>query len=238
LAAIDQLLAGLVRPGPPRAGFVRRAPAGIRAGGCVLLCLSASFNPITVAHLALLQTAESALPPDESLLLLSVANVDKAPSGLPLPTRVRILEAVAAAKPGISVALASHGRFLDKAQALRAHYPPDTRCVFVVGFDTLVRLFDPRYYDDLPGSLAVLFAASEFVAANRQPAPPEALRGFLRRPEVAPYAHRIHPVTLPAGVAAISATEVRRRLRLDEPLDALVPAEALPLLRAWGAASR
>jgi nicotinic acid mononucleotide adenylyltransferase len=230
---IRRLIDELDPAGPPRLGFVRRAPRPVGPAGGTLLCLSASFNPITQAHLRLLAEAGALVPPDEILLLLSLANVDKGVSGLPVARRVRLLLTVAEGRPGLSVALASHGRFVDKAAAVRTAYPPGTRVHFLVGFDTLVRLFDPRYYTDCRAALATLFAQSHFVAANRAPAAAEELRAFLARPDVAPYRARIRSILLPAEVAALSATDVRRRLAQGESVAGLVPPETLDLLEAW-----
>jgi nicotinamide-nucleotide adenylyltransferase len=185
---------------------------------------------VTAAHLALLAAGAAVAPADETLLLLAVGNVDKAPSGIPLAGRVALLQAVAERRADVSIVLASHGRFVDKARALRPHYPSGTSLTFVVGFDTLVRLFDPKYYADPPAALGELFAGSAFVAANRAPDPPEALAAFLARPEVRPYARRILPVTLPDAIASGSATEVRARIARGEPVADLVPPETLGVL--------
>jgi nicotinic acid mononucleotide adenylyltransferase len=228
--ALQRALSDLGPGGPPTLAFVRRALQGIRGTGGTLLCLSASFNPVTLAHLQLIQAAAGIAPPDEVLLLLSLANVDKEMSGLPLERRVRLLLALADSRPHFSVALASHGRFVEKLAAIRAVYPDGTRPVFLLGFDTLLRLFDARYYADREAALATLFAGCRCLAANRAPHSPSAVAEFLARPEVAPYAGRIGIVQLPGDIAAVSATEVRRRLASGEPVAGLVPPEVLPLL--------
>jgi nicotinic acid mononucleotide adenylyltransferase len=229
-ARVAKLLATVEPAGEPRMAFLRRAPNGIRARPGTLLCLSASFNPITVAHVRLIDESSRLVPLDEVLLLLARANVDKSVEGFPLARRLAILTRFAETRPAYSVAAVSHGRFFDKAQAILAQYPPGIRLVFIVGLDTLVRLFDPKYYDDRDAALATLFATSEVIAANRAPEPPEAMAAFLGRPEVVPFAHAIHCIRLPPDVAAISATEVRRRLAEGRSVDGLVPAEIRPLL--------
>jgi nicotinamide-nucleotide adenylyltransferase len=229
--ALAGLLASLDPKGPPRLAFVRRASDGIRERPGTLLCLSASFNPLTVAHVWLIQEASRKVFPDEVLLLLARANVDKAISGLPLERRLTLLARFVETRPSFSVAACSHGRFVDKVEAIRAHYPASTRLIFTVGFDTLVRLFDRKYYADRDTSLSALFKASEFIAANRTPDPPEAVTIFLARPEVSPSAHRIRVIQLPPQIAAVSATQVRARLSRGEPVAELVPPEILPMLR-------
>jgi nicotinamide-nucleotide adenylyltransferase len=229
---LQRALSALRPGGPPHLAFLRRAPQPIRAAGGTLLCLSASFNPVTLAHLRLIEAAARVAPPDEVLLLLSVANVDKAVSGLPLAERLRLLLALAERRPAFSVALASHGRFVDKLAAIQAAYPEHVQPVFLLGFDTLVRLFEPRYYADRAVALARLFTGCRCLAANRAPHPPGALTAFLARPDVAPYADRIGVLQLPDDVAAVSATDIRARLARGEPVADLVPPEVLPLLTA------
>jgi len=235
--AMLELLAGLDPEGPPRMAFARRAPAGIGERAGHLLCLSASFNPLTTAHVWLIQEASRIFPPDEVLLLLARANVDKPLEGFPLERRLGLLVRFVESHPAFSVAACSHGRFVDKVEAMRPHYPAGTRLAFILGFDTLVRLFDPKYYADLNASLSALFGASEFIAANRAPDPPEAVASFLTRPDVAPYAHRIHMIQLPAEIAAMSATQVRTRVARGGPIAGLVPPEIEPLLTAGHASA-
>lgn len=227
---LADLLAGLDPKGTPRLGYVRRAPGGIAERPGHLLCLSASFNPMTLAHVRLIQGASRIRPPDEILLVLAKANVDKTVTGFPLVRRLTLLHRFAESHPTVSVAAISHGRFVDKMQAIRPHYPEGTRLTFILGFDTLIRLWDPRYYADRDASLLALFAECDIVVANRAPDPPEAVEAFLTRPDVRPYANRIRVIQLPAEIAAISATDVRARLAHGQPIAGLVPPEIQPLL--------
>ena len=220
-----EILAGLTVAERPRLAFLRRAPSGLGDAPGMLLCLSASFNPLTVAHVALIRAAGRLAPPDEVLLLLAAANVDKTIAGLPLEARLDLLLRYAAPRPEISVGAVAHGRFVDKLEAIRAVYPAPTRVVFPLGFDTLVRLFDPKYYTDRSAALACLFAGSEFAVADRAPARPGEIEAFLARPEVSPFAPRIHPIRLPDDCARMSATLVRSRLSRGECVDGLVPPE-------------
>jgi nicotinamide-nucleotide adenylyltransferase len=228
----EAALKSLDSAGPPRLAFLRRAPEGIRTGPGTLLCLSASFNPLTVAHLALGEEAARIIPPDETLFLLARANVDKPVAGLPLARRLALLTRYAAGRSTLSVAAVSHGRFADKATAILPQYPPGTRLLFALGFDTLIRLFDRKYYTDMEAELSGLFAVAEILAANREPAAPAAVRAFLDRPDVRPFRSRIHPIRLPVEIAALSATTVRERMAGRESLVGLVPPEIRPFLQS------
>lgn len=222
---IAEMLAGLNSAEPPRLAFLRRALVGVAVPSETLLCLSASFNPMTVAHAALIREGSRLVPAQETLLLLATANVDKHGEGLPMEMRFDLLLRFADSRPNVSVAAVGHGRFVDKLEAIRAAYADATRVVFLLGLDTLVRLFDPKYYTDREASLTRLFEGSECVVANRGANAPSAVAAFLARPEVSPFAHRIHPVRLPTDVAAVSATQVRAKLSRGEPIARFVPPE-------------
>jgi nicotinamide-nucleotide adenylyltransferase len=232
--SVSDVLIELASVGPPRLAYLRRAPAGLNRVRGTLLCLSASFNPMTTAHAGLIQEASRVFSPGEVLLLLAVANVDKAVTGLPLAARLELLRRFAESRPTTSVAVVGHGRFVDKMDAILPAYPADTRLVFLLGFDTLVRLFDPKYYTHPAVALARVFEGSECAVANRDPEPQEAIDAFLARPDVAPFAHRIRVIRLSADLAAVSATDVRARLAQGEPVVGLVPPEIqAPLEAAW-----
>lgn len=55
---------------------------------------------------------------------------------------------VAAHVAAVDVAVTKHARFLDKAKELETHYEGVDEFVFLVGFDTLVRIFDIKYYPE------------------------------------------------------------------------------------------
>jgi len=199
--------------------FARPAPTGLHGSSGTLLCLSASFNPLTRAHWGL------------------VANADKTIAGLPLAVRLALLERFAQSRPTVSVAATGPGRFIDKLSVIRTAYPAGTRIVFLLGFDTLVRLCDPKYYQDRDAALATLFAGCECVVAGRPPDPPEAVAVLRSTPPLARYQSRIHAVQLPTELAPITATATRAQLAKGEVPDS-VPEEIRPLLAAWAVAHR
>lgn len=227
--ALARILDSLDPQGSPRIAFIRRADRTLRPGGR-LGAFSASFNPLTRAHAKLIELARDRFALDEVVLILAKANVDKEVFGLPLDARLWLLARYAEGRPYLAVAAASHGRFADKARCLRAAYPPATEIAFIVGYDTLVRIFDPRYYRDPAAEIRLLLADVRFIAANRGAQGTEALRTFLARPDVAPFAGRIDPLELDPVHAAISSTLVRDRLASGRDVSDLVPPEVLPLL--------
>ena len=189
--------------------------------------LDASFNPLTLAHEALVHHAQNAFNFDEIVLLLAKANVDKALFGADLGQRLAMMVNYADSNTQLdtclSVAGCSHARFIDKAHALRAHFAPDTQIYFLVGHDTLIRIFDPHYYTDMPAELKELFSLCHIVSANRGNQTQDAFYTFMSRPECAPFANRVHPLQLPSSFGNISSTEVRNRIRAADPITDLVP---------------
>jgi len=208
--------------------WIHRARPGARRIGV----LSASFNPPTRAHVALLEAASGAARLEESVLLLALTHVEKPLSGFPLPERLAMLQAIARGRPGWSVALCNRPRFFEKARALREAVGAGPELFFVMGGDTLVRLFDPRYYPDVPMEAALegFFAAARVLVAPRPPWDRPALEAFLEAPGRRAYRGRVDFLALPPAFAAISSSEVRRRLAGGEPVEGLVPPEILPWL--------
>ncbi len=189
--------------------------------------LDASFNPFTLAHKALVHHAQDAFNFDEIVLLLAKTNVDKALFGADLGQRLAMMVNYADSDTRLgtclSIAGCSHARFIDKAHALRAHFLHDTQIYFLVGHDTLIRIFDPRYYTDMPAELEVLFSLCHIVSANRENPSQEVFHRFMTRPECVPFANCVHPLLLPPSFGNISSTEVRKRIKARETITDLVP---------------
>jgi nicotinic acid mononucleotide adenylyltransferase len=223
LTRLRAFVAGFDPSGQPRADFIRRARAGLDGSGQRLLVLDASFNPMTLAHEWMAVQARDTVGAGEVVLMLSRANVDKEVHGADLGERLATLLAYSEERPDTSVVGCSHARFVDKAEALAALYPEHTLFHFVLGYDTLERLFAPKYYGDMQEELSRFFARSRVVAANRGPHSPADLQAFLRRPVCRPYVDRIAVIHLPEALATISSTQVRERIRLGLPIEDLVP---------------
>ena len=198
--------------------------------------LDASFNPLTLAHEALVRYAHAAFGFDEIVLLLAKANVDKALFGADLGQRLAMMARYADAVDDLclSVAGCSHARFIDKASALRPHFPSDAQCCFLVGHDTLIRIFDPRYYADMSAELHALFSLCHLISANRAPFDRDAFQRFMARPECAPFAARIHPLQLPLSFGDISSTSVRDRIAKGASIADLVPQSVAQFIETFG----
>jgi nicotinate (nicotinamide) nucleotide adenylyltransferase len=234
-ARLETLIERLNPQGAPQLGWVHRASKRITAIGGKLGVFSGSFNPMTVAHIEMIRTAQETYKLDEILLILAKANVDKGVFGLSLADRLLMLREYAARREQLSVAACSHGRFIEKVQALKPAYPPDTRISFIVGYDTLIRIFDPRYYTDLHGELARLFSQCRLIVANRQGRDAANVQQFLSAQGFQRYAPYIDPIQLPDFFKEISSTDIRHRMQEGRSIRHLVPAEIETFLKAINA---
>ena len=115
----------------PRTGWSNAPPVNP-------IMLSGSFRPLHRAHRALLQAGLRVLGNDLTPCFeISVRNVEKPEIALAdLDARVAQFE-----KPNDIVVITRAATFLEKARLM-----PGT--TFVIGYDTAIRLFDDRFYDD------------------------------------------------------------------------------------------
>ena len=85
-----------------------------------------------------------------ALLLLAKQNADKAVVGASLVQRMQMMELLAADDDTgrTCCGLTGHALFVDKAAALQALCAPGARVHMLVGFDTWIRITDPKYYSE------------------------------------------------------------------------------------------
>ncbi|KAJ5373349.1 Cytidylyltransferase [Penicillium concentricum] len=137
-----------------------------------LYVLDSSFNPPTRAHLRIASTAllENPKPRPRLLLLLATQNADKPSKPASFEDRLVMMELFArdlrahlASSPAFAGSGFTHGietlplidigvtkkpYFVDKAAAIEASdsYPVALEQVHLTGYDTLIRIFDSKYY--------------------------------------------------------------------------------------------
>ncbi len=188
--------------------------------------LPASFNPPTIAHVELLERAKDVAGVATSVALLTTRNVDKGPSGATYEQRVAMLLALELPATGVFVSNAA--RIADQASALRSTFPAQ-QFDFVVGYDTLVRLFDRTYYhEDLARILDDYFSHHRVIAATRGDHGLDAIGAFLNAESAArDYAERIVPLDLGEELAGVSSTEAREQIRVGRRSPATSSGSAL-----------
>jgi len=190
-----------------------------------LMVLDSSFNPPTRAHMHLLTSCMQRFGAARALLLLAKQNADKAVVGASLVQRLQMMGMLANADDSgrTCCGLTAHPLFVDKAAALQALCAPGARVHMLVGFDTWIRITDPKYYGEgqMLAVLSRLFTAVDVVVASRDPAaagnmPPlstaEQELAVLSLP-AAVMRGRLHFVETDAEVAQMSSSDVREALR-------------------------
>ncbi|KNC99274.1 nicotinamide-nucleotide adenylyltransferase [Spizellomyces punctatus DAOM BR117] len=118
---------------------------------------------------------------DAYLLLFATKNADKALSGTSVTDRLLMMEAlVQTVAPKcdvpddrIGIAITTRGIFLDKAHALHSLLSSDGIAPvflhFIMGYDTIIRFFDPKYYknSNMDTDMEVFFRSSRIICADR-----------------------------------------------------------------------
>ena len=158
-----------------------------------LLVLDSSFNPPTLAHQrmalsALLDHGQTDAYSDKKhasrvLLLLAINNADKAPKPAAFPQRLAMMYIFAqdllrsstteltqqhqrhrCGCEAVDIAVTTEPYFHAKAHAIAAsEFYRDPEQVYLTGFDTLIRIFNPKYYG--PGGMAA--SLEPFFARSR-----------------------------------------------------------------------
>lgn len=174
--------------------------------------LLGAFDPPTNAHVAIARAASEALGVPAAFCVTKVVLDRPDDRLLSSDDRLRVLDALAD-EEGLGLAEADRGTYLEVGRALRAQ-TPGMDVTFVVGSDKLSQLADPRFYPDGRAGVDATFREVRFVVVPRG-----------RDPAMRPGLH-VLPVDAvfddPAD-AAISASEVRRRIRAGRPVAGLVP---------------
>lgn len=125
---------------------------------------------------------------------------------------------------------------MGQAEAVRALLAPDADLWFLIGFDKVAQIFDPRYYTDRDVALRALFAATRLAVMPRDADSQEALGSLLGRAENQEYAHRVAFVNMPPELAAVSSSVARELLARAGNPPRVDPELAADLLAPEGAA--
>ena len=121
---------------------------------------------------------------------------------------------------------------MDQALAAHTRWPDLDTLLFLVGYDKIVQIFDPRYYDDRDAALRKLFGLASFLVAPRDDATADDLAALLSRPENRPFAGRVRSLPLPSAVAAVSSTGLRQDLGTELlPSRSTRPTPSFPRMR-------
>jgi nicotinate (nicotinamide) nucleotide adenylyltransferase len=183
-----------------------------------------SFNPITTGHMAILRETPKIRAFQEIMLVLDIQAMDKEIFGATLVDRLLMLQLLFEDHPRFSVGVSNRGLFLTKAEVLREMYPKETNITFIVGYDTLARVFDSKYYEDREGALDHLFASVTFIVANRGDCGREAIHRLMTSGANRRFLGKVLFCQIPNHLAQISSNRVRQRVREGKSFVRLVPA--------------
>ena len=214
---------------------MRQVAGSAPARGARLGLLAGSFNPPTVAHQMLAQAGLAHGGLDRVWYILSTRTVDKeVVTGAGLEDRLLLLDVLIAQERRLGVLLVNRGLYVDQARLMRAAYPELGELVFLVGFDKIVQIFDPRYYDDRDAALETLFGLATFLVAPRGDDEAPALIALLDRPENQRFAGSVRPLDLPPELREVASSSVRADLADDGQTDRAVPQEVTAFVQATG----
>ena len=169
--------------------------------------LPGTYNPPTIAHLALAERAVAMA--DEVLLLLPEILPHKDFSGVSFAARLEMLTR-AVEHPRMTVASSPGGLFLEIAEEAAERYQ-GAEIALVCGRDAAQRILAWPYEDD--GVLERLFAMAQLWVYARDGA-------FV---DQSVHAHAIRAFDFEEELQCISSTEVRRKIALGDAWRALVP---------------
>ncbi|GER81739.1 hypothetical protein KTAU_03770 [Thermogemmatispora aurantia] len=207
--ALQALLDQLDPHEPPKAIVVPPSP---EPRGHIIVFPS-SFNPPTTAHLSLLHKAQEQGGGDVMVYAaMSKQIVDKEHVERPtLLDRLVLLQQILQHElPGVGLLLFNRGLYVEQAEAVQHSFPKVSRLTFLVGFDKIVQIFDPRYYSDRDVALRQLFRLAHLLVAPRGSNGEEELRALLARPENRQFAEAVQALPFDPAYRDISSTRVRQ----------------------------
>mmetsp|Transcript_86319 Transcript_86319/g.239368 ORF Transcript_86319/g.239368 Transcript_86319/m.239368 type:complete len:282 (-) Transcript_86319:13-858(-) len=206
---------------------------GVSRGARKIAVLDSSFNPPTLAHERLLQLSdkiEGVGPFDFKLLMLAKSNADKAIVGAQLHERLAMMQQVALAQGDgrTLLAVTAFALFVDKARALLEMLAEDpaaplSTIYFIVGSDTIVRIFNPKYYKDPEKELGEFFRMAHLISFDRDEATMQQTREKLGTPLGEMFKDRITLSKLDNPyLQELSSTMVRQALVDGQPLSEML----------------
>lgn len=129
--------------------------------------LDSSFNPPHHGHLQLIKSSKNL---SHVVLLLSINNADKLPKPAAFDERLDMIfefgECLKTDNVDYSICLLKSPKFVDKSAQLDKQF--QKKKYFLLGFDTLVRIFDQKYYiEPIEVALKEFMEGNEFICVTR-----------------------------------------------------------------------
>lgn len=192
--------------------------------------LPGSYNPPTLAHISLMFEALDETGADRAAAMLSLANCDKDVSReTDMLYREGMLEAMRETFPELAILTTTEARFVDQARALREEYP-DAQFDFAMGYDTLTRLFDSKYYESMD-ELIEYFDNHQVIVSSRGQHVRDVSNWIEKNAQR--YIDRIIPFQMLVDMEIISSSDVRYEFA-DKGHSQSVPASVARYIRDKG----
>lgn len=200
--------------------------------------LDSSFNPPTLAHKELLLKTAGECPADAYLLLFSIKNADKQLTGATAEQRLEMMKLLAETineqypSCNVAVAVTEHARFFEKANEIHAWYESqfpgqEAQLAFIMGYDTVIRLVDQKYYDQpVEEALEPFFSNNQVICADRGGHSSEDVEGFWTNNTIVnKFQRSIKRIHIDDATADISSSKVRELIDHDQDIKPLVDDE-------------
>ncbi|CCH58539.1 hypothetical protein TBLA_0A07490 [Henningerozyma blattae CBS 6284] len=225
----------------------------------ILLILDSSFNPPHWAHYTIISRAieyykSLGYISIRVMLLLSIENADKKPKPASFHERLDMLQIMAGIvckQESIDtiVSITRFSKFVDKEKMIRGYNKTD-KIVFLLGFDTATRLFEPKYYlpQTVPQALEKFMENTELFCLTRgsneetiseQLSLPAEIKSGKYEPNILKeWASKIHVISNRNQYKDVSSSTVRHELLTGTPIKELenqVPKEILNYIQNSGA---
>lgn len=240
LLPLERLVQGFDPAGPPEARIIATPARGgqpLDVGRIERVgVLPGSFNPLHDAHVALARHGGDAAHLDAVFYCLSKRTVDKEQvSGLGLTDRLHVLRLHCSTEERRGALFVNRGLYVDQARIVYAAFPSLRDLWFLVGYDKMVQIFDPRYYADRDAALSELFGMARFLVAPRGDSGHDELRRLLAQPENQRFVSFVEPIDLPVALRDVSSSDVREAVTHGSLDVLLVPDVVRDFIRHTGA---
>ena len=187
--------------------FLQRAPVAASRIGI----LPGTFNPVTVAHLAMAEAGLAAV--EEVVFVLPQIFPHKTYTGASFEDRIGMLQSVLPQDSRFSIATTEGGLFRDIAAEYRAAFGPEAHLSFLCGRDAAERIATWDYGE--PDAFESMLDEFHLLVAARQ--------GEYEVP--VKLQNRIAPLELSGPYDHVSSTEVRARIQQGADWEHLVPSQ-------------
>eukprot|EP00301_Raphidiophrys_heterophryoidea_P025843 c8764_g1_i3.p1 GENE.c8764_g1_i3~~c8764_g1_i3.p1 ORF type:complete len:172 (+),score=44.75 c8764_g1_i3:429-944(+) len=129
--------------------------------------------------------------------------------------------------PQLTVAVCSHGLFVDQLKSLQSQFPPSATFSFILGFDTISRLFNHEFYKSstVYETMSQLFVPCCSVVVFNRPTAPDApssmqeLQDFVQKAEVLPFAASILLIESRDPIMLSTSSTLIRKFLVDKQMN-------------------